>query len=581
MDFEELASYLVKLGFRVDQDTFRQFQAALAQAEGAAEKHTDNILGQMVKWQLAITSAFIAVGGAIIGLMDKFATADQENRLFARHMMMSEDAARHLQMATDLLGASLDDIAWDPELSERFNEMSEALERMDKASRSVDVESGLRGIRDIRFQFSMLEAELSEIGSIVAGTLFHDLGGEEILVKLQRLNVWIQENLPAIIKWIDSNLVPVFKQFEAIGSDVLGMVRDLAVAFTNLVGLLTLDDSIEGTTFSFDNLGKAIQHVVTIVSTFVQWISLAERMTLHFVNAAILALSGLIHGSPEQLKAALAEMKAGVDDITGGSIAIVGGAGGAAYGASLGAEIGTVIAPGVGTAAGAVVGGLAGTGAGYGLGWLKELLMGSNADAGLGTRHVEADPHVAAEIDAAAERHNLSAAFLHAVAHQESGERQYDSKGDVIHSGAGAQGVMQIMPEVAAGHGLDATDTRQNIEIGASELASLMKKYDGNIDEVLAAYNWGQGHLDRAIKQHGGFAQDYLPAETQNYIRSIEARMGEQPGRGDMQVGQITVHITHPGASDHDVQRAVRDGVRDGLDRQAQIGYTNLSGAFG
>ena len=593
MDFEEIASYLVGLGFKVDVEGFRRFQQTLAQAEGVAERHTSGILATMLKWQFGITSAFLAVGGAVVGLMDKFAMADQDNRLFAMRMMMSEDAARHLSIATDLLGHSLDDITWDPtgELTERFMKLDAAMTRMDNSVRSADVATGLRGIRDIRFEFSMLEAELMEIGSVVSGKLFHDLGGETVLVKLQALNEWIQAHLPQIITWIDTNLVPIFKEFEAIGSDVLGMMRDLATTFINLIGLLSGDSSIESAGFSFENLGHAIQDVVHIVATFVHWITLAERMTLHFVNAAILALSGLIHGSPKQLAQAMEEMKQGIGDITGGSMAVIGmgggAAGGATAGAALGAELGTVIAPGVGTVAGGAVGGAVGTvvGAagggleGFGIGKLKEWLMGSNADQGMGRNAVAADPSVAAMIDAAAARHGLSAEFLHAVAHQESGERQYDAHGNVVTSGAGAMGVMQIMPQTARGHGMDARDAGQNIEMGASEYESLMRKYHGNLDEVLAAYNWGQGHLDRAIKQHGGFSRDFLPAETQQYVRSIEGRL--QQGSSDVQVGQINVHIMQPGASQHEIQRAVRDGVRDGFDKHSQIGYANLAGAFG
>lgn len=82
-------------------------------------------------------------------------------------------------------------------------------------------------------------------------------------------------------------------------------------------------------------------------------------------------------------------------------------------------------------------------------------------------------------------------------------------------SGCGASGIMQLMPETAAGLGVeDVFDAEQNITGGAKMLAYLLSDYGGNTTLALAAYNAGSG----AVAKYGG-----VPPyeETKNYIAKI------------------------------------------------------------
>lgn len=116
------------------------------------------------------------------------------------------------------------------------------------------------------------------------------------------------------------------------------------------------------------------------------------------------------------------------------------------------------------------------------------------------------------------------------VAQQESGGNQFDSQGNPLESSAGAIGVMQVMPgtapEAAALAGVEydeeayRTDPVYNRLIGIAYLSEMLRRYDGDVEVALAAYNAGPGAVDRALNQDDNWLAS-LPAETQDYVARI------------------------------------------------------------
>jgi soluble lytic murein transglycosylase-like protein len=122
----------------------------------------------------------------------------------------------------------------------------------------------------------------------------------------------------------------------------------------------------------------------------------------------------------------------------------------------------------------------------------------------------------------AAERHNVDPALVRAVIETES------NWNPMAKSRKGAMGLMQLIPSTAIRFGVnDAFSPKQNVDAGVHYLKTLLERYNGNLDLALAAYNAGEGAVDRA---HG------VPAyrETRTYVQRVQDAYF-RPGSGHME----------------------------------------------
>jgi LysM repeat protein len=92
-----------------------------------------------------------------------------------------------------------------------------------------------------------------------------------------------------------------------------------------------------------------------------------------------------------------------------------------------------------------------------------------------------------------AKKYNIPYALLHNVIQRES---NWNPR---AKSSVGAQGLAQLMPSTAQQYGVDAKDPYQNIQGSANYLSDLWEKYNGNVHQVLSAYNAGPAVTDAYI----------------------------------------------------------------------------------
>jgi soluble lytic murein transglycosylase len=105
-----------------------------------------------------------------------------------------------------------------------------------------------------------------------------------------------------------------------------------------------------------------------------------------------------------------------------------------------------------------------------------------------------------------------------------------------VISGAGAVGLTQLMPDTAARlarklglprpSAVALEDPSLNIRLGTSYVADLLKRYHGNQAMAVAAYNAGEGTVDRWRAERGkepldAFVEEIPVTETRGYVKRV------------------------------------------------------------
>lgn len=179
---------------------------------------------------------------------------------------------------------------------------------------------------------------------------------------------------------------------------------------------------------------------------------------------------------------------------------------GVGTGAAIGAGIGSVV-PGIGTAAGAVAGGLIG---------------GLAGAIGTGLLSQPANANIRGIIDKAAIQYGIPVQLLERLAVVEShlNPKAVGPKNPI--TGLRALGLMQLEPMTGQLMGVkNPFDPTESALGGAHYLANMLKEFHGNWAEALAAYNWGPGNVEQAIKIGGARWLSLAPTETQQYVGAL------------------------------------------------------------
>lgn len=103
-------------------------------------------------------------------------------------------------------------------------------------------------------------------------------------------------------------------------------------------------------------------------------------------------------------------------------------------------------------------------------------------------------------------------------------------------SGAGAQGLFQLMPGTGRDMGLargEAFDPMKAAQAAAKYLSQLLKASGGDLTKALASYNWGLGN----VQKHG---MALMPQETRNYVPRVLSNM---PGGGNTLNHETVINI--------------------------------------
>ncbi len=144
-----------------------------------------------------------------------------------------------------------------------------------------------------------------------------------------------------------------------------------------------------------------------------------------------------------------------------------------------------------------------------------------------------------------AERHKVDPDLVRAVVNVESGWNPF------AVSRKGAFGLMQLIPGTARRMGVnDVFDPQQNLDGGVRYLHSLLERYNGSLPLALAAYNAGEGAVDR-------FRGVPNYRETRQYVQ------------------KVTNSYFRPGSDESSFARITTRTMRRIVDERGRVVYTN------
>jgi hypothetical protein len=157
-----------------------------------------------------------------------------------------------------------------------------------------------------------------------------------------------------------------------------------------------------------------------------------------------------------------------------------------------------------------------------------------------------------------------SARILSITADSESRNRDYGPDGKVLTSTAGAKGRMQVLDSTNLDPGYGVKPARddsveERARVGRDYMLALTRHYGGDLKKAWAAYNWGPGNLDKAMREHGGDWFAHAPKETRDYVDKNMAAYGSGKGAPkEMSRSQMYDQVERllPGADNVDARKA-------------------------
>jgi hypothetical protein len=620
--------YLVRLGFEPDQTAFRQLDSVMVQAEATVNRHTWGMTGNILKAQVAIVTSFATVSTAILAMADKIAMTDQKYRLMGQRMMMTTESARKLDMISKALGTTLEEASWDPEVHASWLEMAA---RIDKVTESLGLFSGgkgeanLKAIRGVHNAFAQIGVDLKLLGIGFVSNLFDKLFPKgDATDRIKTWLDWFESSIPRWSNKLATHAAPILKTTWLIFKDLGEVIKTGALAFTNLVGLFSGDNDIQGATFNFDKLAKALQHVADFMKRVEDVFIDAEGAIAHTAAALSMFLHGDLEGASKHMDLAGEALAGGAQKRTAqakGDAALKEEEGATHWGATAllgygGLRLGKGLFS-KGTTGLAALRGMMGAGTvaeGAEGGSMLGMLGPLGALLGLGG--------VAANVGHSADwiaHYTLDQLFPGNVG--EYNKRKYGAP-----SAAAAPGVAEGLPgalaaaiaQVESGGNPNALNFRNNNpgnlrswgdtpmgEGGFAKFSTMEAGEQAMIHQI--EKNIGRGLTLREMMSgkkgvYGGWAPKGDKNDPDAYANTLAKwlnidpdvplsqlqKSGTEVGRPatsstkqDVSISLGGIYITRPGAEPHEIQTAVANGVRDGLRGQAQFDMAQVAPAWG
>ncbi|QWU14447.1 phage tail tape measure protein, TP901 family, core region [Paenibacillus sophorae] len=153
-------------------------------------------------------------------------------------------------------------------------------------------------------------------------------------------------------------------------------------------------------------------------------------------------------------------------------------------------------------------------------------------------------------------------------------------------SHSGAKGLMQLMDGTARGLGVtNSYDPEQNVAGGTKYFAGLLKKYNGDAELALMAYNGGPGRIDKWLKSGKSIS---LPKETKEYASKVLSYYNSYSGTSSstsdnngvakttVKTGDTSTTVKTDGPTAKEIKDAAEKNAQDILKAQNDVNSAQI-----
>ena len=214
---ETLKEYLVKIGWDVDELGFDAANKKINDFRSAIINGGSSMAASFTKAGLAIFDTIYTVVDSMWDLASATAVADLKVETFARRMWTTEQNARSLTTALDVLGMSYDELFFaTPEQYNRFLQLNTLGKQLEAPA---ELDETLKKIRDIQFEISKTKLIFQYATRWVMYYLGEYLGTDidTVKEKLKSFNDMAMKYLPVVTQ----KIAYVFNVFYRLGKTVV------------------------------------------------------------------------------------------------------------------------------------------------------------------------------------------------------------------------------------------------------------------------------------------------------------------------------------------------------------------------
>lgn len=233
MAIETLKEYLVKIGWNVDEISFKNADSVIDGVSGKLSKSASGIASSFIKAGTIVGEAIVEINEQMFSLIDKTASLDYQTEKLARQYWTTEKNTRSFSTALEAMGEDMNSIMYmTNEQYQRFIELNK-LGRTLEAPKELD--DYLVKVRGLNFEFNRLKVILQYASRWVVYWISKFTGNDidTTTNKIRSFGDYLIKNIEPITQ----KVAKFFEFFYRMGKAGIAIIKGIGTAIIDVVDL--------------------------------------------------------------------------------------------------------------------------------------------------------------------------------------------------------------------------------------------------------------------------------------------------------------------------------------------------------